>query len=248
MNYIQELGARALGSRLKNFTELMIRDVAMIYKHEHIDFEPRWFTLFLLLSEKGEMSVMDIANQLNQSHPAVNQVANALEEKGLIRSNKKKHDGRKRYLKISLKGNHLRKKLKPLWLDIQSITDEFINETNPDFLNGLSRMEQALTEKSIYIRITSQLRKTQYDQIEIKPFSPEQKDQFKSLNYEWLNKYFSVEKSDEDLLSKPESILENGGNIYFAQVDNKILGTVAIIHNQLYSFSMNQLPDFIFMI
>ena len=232
MNYIQELGARALGSRLKNFTELMIRDVAMIYKNEHIDFEPRWFTLFLLLSEKGEMSVMDIANQLNQSHPAVNQVANALEEKGLIRSIKKKHDGRKRYLKISPKGNHLLKKLKPLWLDIQSITDEFINETNPDFLNGLSRMEQALTEKSIYIRITSQLRKTQYEQIEIKPFSPELKDHFKSLNYEWLNKYFSVEKSDEEILSNPESIIEIGGTIYFAQVDNKIVGTVAIQHHQ----------------
>lgn len=232
MDYIHELGTKALASRLKNFTELMIRDVSRIYKEQDLDFEPRWFTFFLLLSEKGELSVMDIANQLNQSHPAINQVANALEEKGLITSNKKKHDGRKRYLKLSPKGNRLLQKLLPLWKDIQKITDEFIQETNPEFMENLLKMEQSLSKTSIYNRINSQLKKTQYEQVNIIPFSSELKDFFKSLNYEWLNKYFSVEKSDEDTLSKPETIIKNGGNIYFAQMDNRIVGTVAILHHQ----------------
>lgn len=232
MNYIQELGTRALASRLKNFTELMIRDVSQIYKEQDIDFEPRWFTFFLLLSEKGELSVMDIASQLNQSHPAVNQVANALEEKGLITSNKKKHDGRKRYLKLTPNGNRLLKKLLPLWQDIQKITDEFIQETNPDFMDDLLKMEQALNKQSIYNRIQSQFKKTQYEQIEIKPYTAELNEDFKSLNYEWLNKYFSVEKSDEKILSNPASILENGGTIYFANLNNKTVGTVAILHHQ----------------
>lgn len=231
MNFIQELGTMALASRLKNFTELLVRDVSRIYKEQDVDFEPRWFTFFVLLFEKGEMTVMEIATQLSQSHPAVNQVANALEAKGLITSNKKKHDGRKRYLKLSAKGKRLFTKLTPLWQDIQNITDEFIHETNPDFMDDLYKMEQALHKRSIYNRIHSQLKITQYEQIEIIPFSAELKNYFKSLNYEWLNMYFSVEKSDEEILSEPDSIIENGGNIYFAQIDNKIVGTVAILHH-----------------
>ncbi len=241
MNYIQELGTRALASRLKNFTELLIRDVSRIYKEQNIDFEPRWFTFFMLLAEKGELSVMDIANQLNQSHPAVNQVANALEERGLITSNKKKHDGRKRYLKLSTKGKRLLMKLTPLWQDIQIITDELLLETNPEFLDDLYKMEQALNNRSVYDRTQSQLKKTLYEQIEIKPFSPELKAYFKSLNYEWLNKHFTVEKSDEEILSNPDLIIENGGNIYFAQLDDKIAGTVAILHHQRHICELSKM-------
>ena len=161
MNYIQELGTRALGSRLKNFTELLIRDVVQIYKEQDIDFEPRWYTFFLLLSEKGEMSVMDISNQLNQSHPAVNQVANALEKKGLIISNKKEQDGRKRYLKLSKKGKRLLLKITPLWKDIEKAAADFILEANPHFLDNILRMEMSLQNRSMYQRIQSQIKNQQ---------------------------------------------------------------------------------------
>lgn len=241
MNYIEELGSRALGSRLKNFTESMVRDVALIYKYENIDFEPRWFTLFLLLSEKGEMSVMDIANQLKQSHPAVNQVANVLEKKGLVISKKKKQDGRKRFLKLSKKGNLLLKKLVPIWKSVEDATNEFILESNPDFLNNLKQMEQALEQKSIFERIQSQLKKSEYEEIKIRPYAPELKDHFKSLNYEWLNKYFKIEDSDEKTLSNPEFILENGGVIYFAVKDQQIVGTVAIIHHKSFVCELSKM-------
>ena len=241
MNYIEELGSRALGSRLKNFTDSLVRDVAIIYKHENIDFEPRWFTIFLILSEKGEMSVMDIANQLNQSHPAVNQVANILEKKRLVISKKKKQDGRKRFLKLSKKGNLLLNKLVPIWKCVEDATNEFILESNPDFLNSLKQMEQALKQKSIFERIQSQIKKSQYKEIKIRPYAPELKDHFKSLNYEWLTKYFTIEESDKETLSNPEGIIGNGGNIYFAQLDDKIVGTVAIIHHQSHVCELSKM-------
>lgn len=231
MNYIQELGSRALGSRLKNFTELLNRDVLQIYKEQNIDFEPRWYTFFLLLSEKGEMSVMDIASQLNQSHPAVNQVANALEKNRLIISNKKRQDGRKRFIKLSKKGKLLLDKLIPIWKSVEDATNEFIKEANPDFMTDLNQMEQALEKKSIFERIQTQIKKTQYEQIEIIQYSQDLKSQFKSLNYEWLNKYFTIEDIDKKTLSEPEKIIKNNGMIYFAQFEEKIIGTVAIIHH-----------------
>lgn len=232
MNYIQELGSRALGSRLKNFTELLNRDVLQIYKEHHIDFEPRWYTFFLLLSEKGEMSVMDIAKQLNQSHPAVNQVANALEKNRLIVSNKKRQDGRKRFIKLSKKGKLLLDRLIPIWKSVEDATNEFIKESNPDFITDLFKMEQALEKKSIFERIQTQIKNTQYEQIEIIPYLQDLKDHFKSLNYEWLNKYFAIEDLDKKTLSEPQKIIKNKGMIYFARLDEKIVGTVAVIHHQ----------------
>ena len=49
MGFINELGTLALGSRIKNLGELLMRDMAKVYKEQNIDFEPRWFTLFQLI-------------------------------------------------------------------------------------------------------------------------------------------------------------------------------------------------------
>lgn len=56
----------------------------------------------------------------------------------------------------------------------------------------------------------------------LKPF-------FKSLNYEWLNKYFSVTEEDEKILSDPEKIIENGGCVIFARLKDEIVGTCALV-------------------
>ena len=97
-NYINYLKYAAFASRLGNFQNLFARDAANLYKAFDLEFEPRWFTLIKLLLDKGPMGVTEIANLLNQTHPAVNQVGNALESKNIIQSNKDKNDSRKRIL------------------------------------------------------------------------------------------------------------------------------------------------------
>jgi N-acetylglutamate synthase-like GNAT family acetyltransferase len=52
---------------------------------------------------------------------------------------------------------------------------------------------------------------------------------FAELNREWLNEFFVVEAADEDMFSDPESrILDKDGEILFASVDGKLLGTGAL--------------------
>lgn len=66
--------------------------------------------------------------------------------------------------------------------------------------------------------------------IEIIDFEPKYRDDFKNLNVEWLEKYFEVEPYDKEVLSNPEKyILEKGGKIFFAKLENKIIGTVALM-------------------
>lgn len=62
-------------------------------------------------------------------------------------------------------------------------------------------------------------------------FTDERKDAFRILNEEWLNKYFSVEPIDAELLSDPKKvILDKGGRIFYAVIDGQIVGTAALIN------------------
>ena len=65
--------------------------------------------------------------------------------------------------------------------------------------------------------------------VEILKFKPEFRKAFKDLNIEWIEKYFTVEPEDDKVLSNPEVIIKNGGEIFFAKYNNEIVGTCAAI-------------------
>lgn len=66
--------------------------------------------------------------------------------------------------------------------------------------------------------------------VEIIPFEPRYREDFKRLNTAWLEKFFRVEPIDEAVLSDPETrILGPGGRILFARVGDEIAGTCALI-------------------
>lgn len=53
---------------------------------------------------------------------------------------------------------------------------------------------------------------------------------FYTLNIEWLKTFFYVEPFDEEVLSKPDQyIIGKGGHIFFALIDNEVVGTVALM-------------------
>ncbi|HXC16828.1 MAG TPA: GNAT family N-acetyltransferase [Holophagaceae bacterium] len=66
--------------------------------------------------------------------------------------------------------------------------------------------------------------------VEIIPFEPRYRDDFKRLNAVWLEKFFRVEPVDAEVLSNPESrILAPGGHILFARLGDEIVGACALI-------------------
>ncbi len=55
-------------------------------------------------------------------------------------------------------------------------------------------------------------------------------DAFAALNFEWLEKYFYIEDYDRTVLLNPEDkIIKPGGEILFALIGDKVVGTVALI-------------------
>ena len=78
--------------------------------------------------------------------------------------------------------------------------------------------------------------------VEIIPFSIELKEHIKTLNLEWLEKYFQVEPMDEIVLSNPQTeIIEKGGFIYYAKYDDKIVGTFSLLKIDQYTYELSKM-------
>jgi ribosomal protein S18 acetylase RimI-like enzyme len=66
--------------------------------------------------------------------------------------------------------------------------------------------------------------------IEIINFTEESKEHIKILNYAWLQKYFKVEPGDVIALSNPtKEIIDKGGFIFYAKVNDEIIGTSSLL-------------------
>lgn len=67
--------------------------------------------------------------------------------------------------------------------------------------------------------------------IDIRTFRPGTSDAeaFRSLNEEWITRFFAMEARDFEILRDPEtSILKHGGHIYMACVGEETVGCVAL--------------------
>jgi ribosomal protein S18 acetylase RimI-like enzyme len=66
-------------------------------------------------------------------------------------------------------------------------------------------------------------------EVKLVDYVPAYQPDFERLNKWWIEKYFSVEPVDVEVLGKPdEYIIAKGGEIIFAAVDGTIAGTVAL--------------------
>ncbi|WP_299680423.1 GNAT family N-acetyltransferase [uncultured Dokdonia sp.] len=69
--------------------------------------------------------------------------------------------------------------------------------------------------------------------MQISTYKPTYASDFKTLNIEWLETFFYVESYDNEVLSNPEKyIVSKGGHIFFALIDDTVVGTVALMPMQ----------------
>ncbi|MFY0607755.1 MAG: GNAT family N-acetyltransferase [Cyclobacteriaceae bacterium] len=66
--------------------------------------------------------------------------------------------------------------------------------------------------------------------VQIIDFEDQYAQDFARLNYKWLEEFFTVEPHDREMLDEPKSyIIDQGGHVFFAQLGDQIVGTVALI-------------------
>lgn len=80
------------------------------------------------------------------------------------------------------------------------------------------------------------------DDIEIIRFSKENTLAIKTLNVEWLEKYFEVEPSDIKTLSNPQKeIIDKGGKIFYATYLGYIVGTVSLLKIDDFCYELSKM-------
>jgi DNA-binding MarR family transcriptional regulator/N-acetylglutamate synthase-like GNAT family acetyltransferase len=219
-----------LPDRIKKLGENLLKDVSLVYKKLDIKFEPRWFNICQYLVKKESASISEIAIALDLTHPAIIHLVNEMEENNIIRASRDAEDGRKRMISLSDEGSLIFNSVLPLFNDIEKSLKDLSQSAGYDILNFINTFEKSLKAKSFYEHIMDKHKKRLLDSVEIVRYSPAFKNDFLRLNYEWLNKYFTVEEEDKKILANPEEVIINkGGEIFFARIENEIVGTCAAI-------------------
>jgi ribosomal protein S18 acetylase RimI-like enzyme len=75
--------------------------------------------------------------------------------------------------------------------------------------------------------------------VRVVKFEPRFAKAFADLNYEWIAKFYKIEKHDHEQLDAPlETIIEPGGQIFFVLASEVVAGTVAMIRMEGNSFEL----------
>lgn len=232
MDVVAELGELALASRLRRLSELLMKEASELYEELEVDFQARWFALFHTLHHQGPMSVTELAEALGLSHPAISKIAEQLIRRRLLQQHTDPKDERRRLLALTSDGQRLRKRLAPVWREIRGAARDLLTQAGVDLLSDLQKVEAAFFERTVMDRVRDRLNLPPRPRLQIVDYRPAYKKHFRSLNEEWLLRYFAVEECDAKILNDPNrQIIKKGGHILFALLDGEVVGTCALLHH-----------------
>jgi DNA-binding MarR family transcriptional regulator/GNAT superfamily N-acetyltransferase len=229
MEFYNQLGKMAIGSRLRLLTDTITTDAAAIYKLYNIDLHPKWFPVFHVLSQ-GNFTITEIAQQIGHSHPSVSKIVAEMAKKGLVTEKKDKQDGRKNVASLSKKGKELTEKIKEQYTDVTNAVEELSKHTQNDLWKAIEEWEFLLNRKSLFQYVQEQKKQREGRKVKIVPYKPIYAGAFRKLNEEWITTYFKMEKTDLKALDHPkEYILDKGGEILVALYEEEPVGVCALI-------------------
>lgn len=220
----------ALGVLLKRLTDRLYSTIDQVYRDCGVNFQGSWFAPLVSIAANGSQSITGLANEIGLSHPAITHISKQMLEAGLIQESADPADGRRRILSITSAGEDLLRELKPIWTGITETTKDYFARTGHDVFAALKAYEKQLDQGDLRADTLAAIQRQRQASVEIIDFQPQLAKDFYQLNVEWLKKYFFIEALDEKILSNPEKeIIQPGGVIIFAQYQQKIVGTCALI-------------------
>lgn len=161
MNLYKRLGYLVLGSRLRRISEAFLSEITRAYQQEGIEFDAAWFPVFYLLSQNEALSIKELSEQTEVSHPAASQLITNLKQKGLVMATASSDDARKQLVTFTPKGRNLLAQVQPVW-DALLLSMEQISQNQPGcdaLLPAITAFEQALQQHDLSNHISQNLSK-----------------------------------------------------------------------------------------
>lgn len=151
LDFIRELGYRALDNRLKRISDRMAHDTRKFFKEIELDVEPSWHLIFKLLKESEPLTMVELADRLGYSHPSMVAMLKKMTNKGYLISKKDHADKRKQQITLSAKSMSLLPKLEKIWTSCENAIYIMLQE-DLTILKHLDGIEEAMREKSFHER------------------------------------------------------------------------------------------------
>lgn len=241
MNLFERTGKMALGSRLRLLTAKVTEDASKIYDLYNVEFSPKWFPVFFILSEDGEKTITEIASEIGHSQPSVTKIVKEMITANLVEENLKSSDKRRNVVALTEKGKNLSEEMAPQWKDVDQAVESIMNEATHNLWEAIEEWEFLLGQKSLFKRVEEQKKQRESLQVKIVEYEEKYQSVFKALNEEWISTCFEMEEADYKALENPkEYILDKGGKIFVALYKNEPLGVCALIkmNDSEYGFEL----------
>jgi len=240
MEFFNQVGKKAIGSRLRMLTDKITEDASQIYKTYGVDIQPKWFPVFYTLTQ-GEQTITGIADQIGHSHPSVSKIISEMSKKGMVAEKKDKKDGRRNVVSLSAKGKQTAEKIKAQYMDVESAIEEILANTRYDLWKAIEEWEFLLEEKSLLKRVQYLKKLRESRDVKVVAYEPKYRKAFKELNEEWISTWFEMEDEDRKVLNDPENqIIKKGGHIVVAIYNNEPVGVCALLkmNDPMYEYEM----------
>ncbi|MFD3389115.1 helix-turn-helix domain-containing GNAT family N-acetyltransferase [Alteromonas macleodii] len=225
MKSFNELGHIALGTALRQLAAQVSKDAENTYAKFGFAIEPKWFPVFYVLASKGADSVVNIAKEINHSHVSVSKIVKEMKARDLIESYKSSDDSRVTLVALNSKAKAMVPQMKKQCDAIDAAMRELKEETGIDLWEAVSVVERHLRYRPISARVDAHS-----PDIKVVDYAPKYREAFKSLNVEWISKYWKLEEPDFKALDDPEGyILNQSGLILIALDKGEPIGCCALI-------------------
>ncbi len=237
MDFFEQAGKKAIGSRLRRLSERITEDAVKVYALYGADFQPKWFPVFYVLSEGQEKPITAIAEEIGHSHPSVSKIVREMTAKGFIAETTDSGDRRRNMVRLSEKGLDTALKMQAQYTDVNAVIEAILAQTTHDLWKAIGEWEFLLDQHSLLERVSEQRKKREAARVSIVPYTPAYQSAFRDLNVEWISKYFRMEEADYKALDHPgEYILDKGGHILVALYDGEPVGVCALIKMNNHDF------------
>ncbi|MEQ5790741.1 MarR family transcriptional regulator [Muricauda sp. NFXS6] len=146
-DYLKTLEYLGMTARVKRLSDNLFYSIRKLYQEMDIDIEPSWHLVFLILKEQGEVGMLDFANILNLSKPAVTKMIRKMEDMGYVQMGSDPSDSRRKLVSLSSKAEQRLPQFESVW-DAGQLAVQQLLETNPHFMGALELLEQQLEEQN----------------------------------------------------------------------------------------------------
>lgn len=228
-NTITKSGYLAGATRFRRISEKLYYDGDKIYKDQGLNFKASWFSIYYTLVHAPlPLSVLELSSEIGFTHITVKNVLRELEAEGLAEVLPHPTDKRSKQVTLSKKGRELVPQLEIVWENFSRTLQQLLNTGHPDFINIINRIDKEIEKNPIHERIKTVRTEPQVAVID---YRPELKQHFFDLAGGWLLDVLNgqLEKDDVYTLKNPDmAYLSEGGFVFFAMHNSKVVGCVAL--------------------